>query len=41
MEQIASRVVVLSHGRVVADSGAGGAQADRARVIDLYREANR
>jgi ABC-type multidrug transport system ATPase subunit len=41
MEEIASRVVVISHGRVLADSGPWCAQAELSRVISQYRETNR
>lgn len=41
MEDLASRVVVLSQGRVLADSGAHSAREEISRVVNLYRETNR
>lgn len=41
MASIATRVVVLADGNVVADSGAGASRETIAHVLDRYREVNR
>ncbi len=41
MAAIATRVIVLADGNVVADSGAGASRETIAHVLDRYREVNR
>jgi ABC-type multidrug transport system ATPase subunit len=41
MASIATRVVVLADGNVVADSGAGASRETISHVLDRYREVNR
>lgn len=41
MASIATRVVVLADGKVVADSGANASRDTISRVLDRYREVNR
>jgi energy-coupling factor transporter ATP-binding protein EcfA2 len=38
---LATRVVALTRGQVLADSGSNAASSELQRVVDLYRESNR